>query len=220
MTRLLIFCLLLLCGLLQSCVFVSTAEVLDNVGHQCPAIKMRQNDAGLPLQAKYQPEELTLWKKGNLYYVELSVVYVPKKNCLIYLGLPRNGIVGTSSLSEAEHYASQSEPQTYYAELTEAQWRMLFPAENEVFDYHAFHMENIRLLRADEVDMRGARKQKSEVPTFARQLLYWLPDKRTLGNQLRRPITWALFVAADIPLSVGATAVSWTVMVLLEPFSS
>ncbi len=49
----------------------------------------------------------------------------------------------------------------------------------------------------------------------ARVLLSSLPHERTIGNQLRRPLTWVL-AAADVPLSVGATAVGWILMVLLE----
>ena len=66
--------------------------------------------------------------------------------------------------------------------------------------------------------MRTARRVKHKNEEYlaerARVLLNSLPHERTIGNQLRRPLTWAL-AAVDIPLSAGATVVGWILMVFL-----
>lgn len=206
--------LLLICLLFNSCVYVSTSGVLDNVGHKKPAIEVQE------LTSQFntcQPKQPNLWKKGDLYYVELPVVYVPMDCDLISVRL-RHGIrVGSRDLSYAEAFAEQSEAQTYYAELTDKQLQLLM-AEAGEYDSCVFGAETIRLLRADSIDMRTARRVKHRNEEFlaerSRVLLNSLPHERTIGNQLRRPLTWAL-VAVDIPLSLGATVVGWALMVFL-----
>lgn len=206
--------LLLICLLFNSCVYVSTSGVLDNVGHKKPAIEVQESTSQFNT---CQPKQPNLWKKGDLYYVELPVVYVPMDCDLISVRL-RHGIrVGSRDLSYAEAFAEQSEAQTYYAELTDKQLQLLM-AEAGEYDSCVFGAETIRLLRADSIDMRTARRVKHRNEEFlaerSRVLLNSLPHERTIGNQLRRPLTWAL-VAVDIPLSVGATVVGWTLMVFL-----
>lgn len=209
--------LLLICLLFNSCVYVSTSGVLDNVGHKKPAIEVQESTSQFNT---CQPKQPNLWKKGDLYYVELPVVYVPMDCDLITVRL-RHGIrVGSRDLSYAEAFAEQSEAQTYYAELTDKQLQLLM-AEAGEYDSGALLAEKIRLLRADSIDMRTARRVKHRNEEFlverSRVLLNSLPHERTIGNQLRRPLTWAL-AAVDIPLSAGATVVGWGLMILLGPF--
>ena len=206
--------LLLICLLFNSCVYVSTSGVLDNVGNKKPAIEVQESTSQFNT---CQPKQPNLWKKGDLYYVELPVVYVPMDCDLISVRL-RHGIrVGRRDLSYAEAFAEQSEAQTYYAELTDKQLQLLM-AEAGEYDSGALLAEKIRLLRANSIDMRTARRVKHRNEEFlaerSRVLLNSLPHERTIGNQLRRPLTWVL-VAVDIPLSVGATVVGWTLMVFL-----
>lgn len=208
--------LLLICLLFNSCVYVSTSGVLDNVGHRAPRIELQQKQTAAGGK-EYQSKSLTLWKKGDLYYVALPVVYVPMDCDLISMSLWHGSRVGGCSLPSAEAYACQSEAQTYYAELTAPQLQRLLADVGE-FDARAFLAGDIRLLRSDAVDMRSARRVKLSNDDFlserAHYLLQSLPHERTIGNQLRRPLTWAL-VAVDIPLSVGATVVGWALMVFL-----
>lgn len=206
--------LLLICLLLHSCVYVSTSGVLDNVGYKQPAIEVQKSKS---LFSTCRPKQPSLWKKGDLYYVELPVVYVPMDCDLISVRFWHGIRVGSRDLSYTEAFAEQSEAQTYYAELTENQLQLLMADAGE-YDSGALLAENIRLLRADSVDMRTARRVKHRNEEYlaerARVLLSSLPHERTIGNQLRRPLTWAL-AAVDIPLSAGATVVGWILMVFL-----
>ena len=203
--------------LLHSCVYVSTSGVLDNVGHKQPAIEVQKSTS---LFNTCRPKQPSLWKKGDLYYVELPVVYVPMDCDLISVRFWHGIRVGSRDLSYAEAFAEQSEAQIYYAELTENQLQLLMADAGE-YDSGALLAENIRLLRADSVDMRTARRVKHRNEEFlterSRVLISSLPHERTIGNQLRRPLTWAL-AAVDIPLSAGATVVGWGLMILLGPF--
>ena len=201
--------------LLHSCVYVSTSGVLDNVGHKQPAIEVQKSKS---LFSTCQPKQPSLWKKGDLYYVELPVVYVPMDCDLISVRFWHGIRVGSRDLSYAEAFAEQSESEIYYAELTKNQLQLLVADAGE-YDSGALLAENIRLLRADSVDMRTARRVKHRNEEFLAErshvLLSSLPHERTIGNQLRRPLTWAL-AAVDIPLSAGATVVGWGLMILLE----
>ena len=203
--------------LLHSCVYVSTSGVLDNVGYKQPAIEVQKSTS---LFNTCQPKQPKLWKKGDLYYVELPVVYVPMDCDLISVRFWHGIRVGSRDLSYAEAFAEQSESEIYYAELTKNQLQLLVADAGE-YDSGAILAENIRLLRADSVDMRTARRVKHRNEEFlterSRVLLSSLPHERTIGNQLRRPLTWALEVV-DIPLSAGATVVGWGLMILLGPF--
>ena len=203
--------------LLHSCVYVSTSGALDNVGYKQPAIEVQESKS---LFSTCQPKQPKLWKKGDLYYVELPVVYVPMGCDLISVRFWHGIRVGSRDLSYAEAFAEQSEAQIYYAELTKNQLQLLMADAGE-YDSGALLAENIRLLRADSVDMRTARRVKHRNEEFlaerSRVLLSSLPHERTIGNQLRRPLTWALEVV-DIPLSAGATVVGWGLMILLGPF--
>jgi hypothetical protein len=209
--------LLLICLLLHSCVYVSTSGVLDNVGYKQPAIEVQKSTS---LFNTCRPKQPSLWKKGDLYYVELPVVYVPMDCDLISVRLWHGIRVGSRDLSYAEAFAEQSEAQIYYAELTKNQLQLLMADAGE-YDSCVFGAETIRLLRSDSVDMRTARRVKLRNEEYlaerARVLLSSLPHERTIGNQLRRPLTWALEVV-DIPLSAGATVVGWGLMILLGPF--
>ncbi len=221
MRRLLRVCLLLLCGvLLSSCVYVSTGSVLDNIGHRVPQIELVQRSkAGGTVE--YHPKKLQLWKKDDLYYVELPVVYVPMACDLITVHLWHGSSIGGCAMPEAEAFAVQAEPRTYYAELTERQMQMLLSADKD-WDAGALTPEQIRLQSAEFVDMRTARRLKADGELLLHRLrvsgvLDRLPHMRSTGNQLRRPLCWAL-VGVDAPLSVGATTLGWSLMILLGPF--
>ena len=216
---LLLFLLCWGCVLLSSCVFVSTSDVLDNVGQQVPGIELQKNETGAG--TGYKPKTLTLWEKGDACYLELPVVYVPMDCSLISVNLWHGSSLGGCGLPDAEAYSAQSAPQTYYARLTKAQAGMLLADESE-FDAEALRQEKIQLLRADEVDMSGARRKKADRELLTERVrrchfIGELPHERTVGNQLRRPLTWVL-AAVDVPLSVGATAAAWAFIVVLGPF--
>lgn len=140
---------------------------------------------------------------------------------MITVHLWHGSSIGGCAMPEAEAFAAQSEPRTYYAELTERQKQALL-ADEEEFDLNALAPKKIRLLSAEGVDMRDARRLKADAEHMLHRLrisgvLDRLPHKRSIGNRLRRPLTWAL-VAVDAPLSVGATALGWSFMILLGPF--
>lgn len=218
MKKLLLF---ICCCLMSSCCsFVSTGAALDAVGRQVPAIQQTQVKGISRFSPDYAPSPTTIWKKGELYYVELPVVYVPmRESWFSYCYAPGRCVHYPSALSAAELDARQSQPQSYYAELNEKQLAMA-TASLRKFERSPLADEKFRVLKAGEVDLSGARKLSCSDPDIICKSHYFLshlPDKRTLGNQMRRPLCWAL-VAVDAPLSVGATALGWSLMILLGPF--
>lgn len=82
--------------------------------------------------------------------------------------------------------------------------------------------ESFPVLPASEVHLAGAERLPAEysrrLELGANIILDRLPVRRTLGNQLRRPLTWVLDVA-DIPLSYAATPVWELVNLIYYPFS-
>ncbi len=218
MKKLLLF---ICCCLMSSCCsFVSTGAALDAVGRQVPAIQQTQVKGISRFSPDYAPSPTTIWKKGELYYVELPVVYVPmRESWFSYCYAPGRCVHYPSALSAAELYARQSQPQSYYAELNEKQLAMA-AASLRKFERSPLADEKFRVLKAGEVDLSGARKLSCSDPDIICKSHYFLshlPDKRTLGNQMRRPLACLLYVV-DAPLTIGFSAINWGQYILCWPF--
>lgn len=224
MNRLLIFCqalLALCCCVLSSCCAVfSTGAALDAVGRQTPDIQLTKQDETSRFSPDYTPEAPTIWKKGELYYVELPVVYGPmRESWFFYCYSPGHCVEYPSALSASEQFARQSEAENYYAELNAKQLDMAL-APLRKFERSPLADENFRMLKAGEVDLTGAQKlpcAHSRIYYRKHYFLRHLPDKRTVGNQLRRPLAWSLYVV-DVPLTLGASAIGWGQNLICWPF--
>ncbi len=212
--------------LLCSCTIVNSGSFVDNIGHEHPEVKRQQVKDAVSSWLCWTTEYET-WRKGDLYYVKLPVVYVQR-----YVPLLQSSSItplmerGTwyypknPTAAGYHHYeALASLPhETYYAELTAEQWYdcsaayKFLPADSPL-------NRPFRLLRADDVDLTGAtRMPDTHVFSPDSLILQHLDDRRSTGNQLRRPLTWALCVV-DVPLSAGVSAVGLTVELLAHPLS-
>ena len=212
--------------LLCSCTIVSSSSYVDSIGHEYPEVKRHQVKDAASSWLCWTTEYET-WRKGDFYYVKLPVVYVQRYEPLLQSSnitplmdrgtwyYPKN-----PAAAGYHHYEALESMlhETYYAELTAEQWYecsaacKFRPADSPL-------NQSFRLLRADEVDLRSATKMP-DTHVFRPDALIQrhLDDRRSTGNQLRRPLTWALCVV-DVPLSVGASAVGLTVELAAHPLS-
>lgn len=208
-----LLCLLLLCS---CCATVTTGEGLDAVGRQQPMIPQvsREKSESLFCISSHS-EPLTVWKKGSMYFAELPVVYVPVNSPWFSLNAPLTHRRWPAARTAAERYEQQSEVQLYYVELSEEQLGL---ARRSVGKHLPLYQSSFRVLPAHAVDLSGARKESRPGLGEKRYLfLNQLPDKRTVGNHLRRPLVWGLQVV-DVPLTIGASAIGLLVNLLCAPF--
>lgn len=208
-----LLCLLLLCS---CCATVTTGEGLDAVGRQQPMIPQVSRGKSESLFCiSSHSEPLTVWKKGSMYFAELPVVYVPVNSPWFSLNAPLTHRRWPAALTAAERYEQQSEVQLYYVELSEEQLGL---ARRSVGKHLPLYQSAFRVLPAHAVDLSGARKESRPGLGEKRYLfLSLLPDKRTVGNHLRRPLVWGLQVV-DVPLTIGASAIGLLVNLLCAPF--
>ncbi len=208
-----LLCLLLLCS---CCATVTTGEGLDAVGRQQPMIPQvsREKSESLFCISSHS-EPLTVWKKDSMYFAELPVVYVPVNSPWFSLNAPLTHRRWPAARTAAERYEQQSEVQLYYVELSEEQLGL---ARRSVGKHLPLYQSAFRVLPAHAVDLSGARKESRPGLGEKRYLfLSQLPDKRTVGNHLRRPLVWGLQVV-DVPLTIGASAIGLLVNLLCAPF--
>lgn len=206
-----------LCLLLLSscCVSVTTGDGLDAVGRQQPMIHrpLHEKPESLFSARGEDAKKLTVWKKGDLYYVELPVVYVPVNSPWISLNAPLNHRCYPAARSATELYEQQSKVQIFYAEVTDT---LLTLAGESIGKHVPLYATKYRVLPADEVDLSGAKKVQSCVPVSQQYLfLNRLSDKCTPGNYLRRPLVWGLRVV-DAPLTVAGSAVGLVFVALFD----
>ncbi len=207
------FVLLLTTLLLCSCTAVNSGSYLDSIGRECPEVQSRQNrnvaSSWLVWETVYET-----WRLGDYYYVKLPVVYAPRHEPLLisFTTMPWMGrerwIFPTSPVAgglDRHAYLTTLPCDIYYAELTEEQLRDCNSAYKFAPDDRPLYRP-YRLLRANEIDLRNATKV-ADTSIFNPDALVrrHLNDRRSTGNQIRRPLSWMLCVA-DIPLSIGASA--------------
>ncbi len=204
----------------NSCVtIIDTGSMLDDVGKQSPSRQIRFVEEKKPLQSYYTGEKLQVWEKEGIYYVQLPVAYIParvkNRDFLAGMSMYCSGKVITypeETMGDEEVMPYQHTKEYFYAVLSKEQ---LDKAVNPYIKYSdSFYREHYAVLSAAEVDLSRAKKwqltpsQKSELEKYAVTMIEQLPDRRTTGNQLRRPLALLLDIA-DVPLSIAATPIAW-----------
>ena len=207
--------------LLCSCTIVNSGHYVDNIGHNYPEVKrLPLKDADSTWNCR-TPEYET-WRVGDLYYVKLPVIfsqrYVPllqNSSIMPYMDrgtwyYPKNP--ATAGINR-HAYVDSLPHEIYYAELTENQLLACSPVHRS----RTANKEAFRLLKAEEIDLSKAKKLENSFIFDPDSLVKpHLNDRRSIGNQIRRPFTWALCVA-DIPLSLGISAAGLTYELLMIP---
>ena len=205
---------LLLTGLLLcSCTTVNSGSYLDTVGRECPEVQSRQNKN---VSSTWQVWESVYetWRMGDYYYVKLPVVYAPRHEPLLisFHVMPWMGrgqwIFPTSPVAgglDRHAYLTTLPCDIYYAELTEDQREDCGGAYKFAPDDRPLYRP-YRLLRENEIDLsKATRVEDTYIFNPDALVRRHLNDRRSTGNQIRRPLSWLLCVA-DIPLSIGAFA--------------
>ena len=205
---------------LSSCVtIIDTGSMLDDVGKQSPSRQIRFVEEKKPLQSYYTGEKLQVWEKDGLYYVQLPVAYIParvkNRDFLVLMTMycsVKDFTYPRLIMDEKEVIQFQQTKEYFYAVLSKEQ---LNKAINPYSCYSdSFYRENYAVLPASDVDLRQAKKwnlphsQQSELDDYAVCMIKHLSDRRTTGNQLRRPLVLLLDIA-DVPLSIATTPIAW-----------
>ena len=214
-----IIILLSLLLLLPACTIVDMGGALDEIGKQeAVPQQIKRTGKPMPLLGNYEDAPTPAWKKGDTYYIQLPIAYVPAKDWHIAHFSPYllNNVFEWPQCLTPEaisHYPTE----IYYAELNRKQFAEA--CRHPKFEFTP-RMRNMkyRILPAAEVDLTGAEKLTNCATRWPQRILQdRLPYRRTTGNQWRRPLVFVLDVA-DIPLSVAATPIGWVANVILCPF--
>lgn len=208
--------LLLAVMLLCSCTIVNSGSFIDNIGHEHPEVKLRQSSQ-LCGASEYET-----WRMEDLYYVKLPVVYSQRYEPLLQSSnimpwMDRGTWYFPKSPATAGYnrhdYLDSLPQEIYYAALTKDQLLACSP----VHISQSADKQTFRLLRASEIDLSKATKvQDSFIFNPDSLIRRHLDDRRSTGNQIRRPLTWALCLV-DVPLTLGASAVGLTYEMLALP---
>ncbi|MBR4309644.1 MAG: hypothetical protein IKT79_01340 [Akkermansia sp.] len=213
--------LLALCSIvLSSCVtIIDTGSMLDDVGKQSPSRQIRFVEEKKPLQSYYTGEKLHVWEKEGIYYVQLPVAYIPSRvknrDFLVLMTMycsVKDFTYPRLIMDEKEVIQFQQTKEYFYAVLSKEQFNKAINPCSSYFE--SLYRENYAVLPASDVDLRQAKKwnlppsQQSELDNYAVTMIEQLPDRRTTGNQLRRPLALLLDIA-DVPLSIAATPIAW-----------
>ena len=214
-------------GLSSCTTVIDTGSMLDNVGKQAPDRLLVKENRWQDTWHKEAP--LVAWEKGETYYVELPVAYIPasirNQDFLIcnisLLRSHREFCYPDFDGSNKFRADLQNTKEVFYAVLTEEQFRLACTGYGK-WDTPPLAGESFPVLPAAAVNMEGAERLSTEysrrLENSAPILLRSVPVRRTLGNQLRRPLTWVLDTA-DIPLTIAVSPVGLLVNLIYYPFS-
>lgn len=212
---------------LNSCTtLIDSGSMLDNVGKQEPSRLLEAENNKYSSWFKEAP--LVAWEKGDTYYVEMPVAYIPAgirhRDSLIWnISLLRNEQFYYPDTDSSDKIISglQKKKEVFYAVLTEEQFRLACTGYGK-WETPPLAGESFPVLPASEIHLAGAERLPAEysrrLEDGANIILDRLPVRRTLGNQLRRPLSWMLDTA-DIPLTIAAAPVGWLVNLIYYPFS-
>lgn len=206
---------------LSSCItIIDSGSMLDDVGRQSPVhpLKAVQHKEPTP-HVTYEKEELQVWKKGSMYYVQLPITYIPTRikngdflaGMSMYMSCKVMTYPSVVYRSE-DFFLHQGAKEYFYAALSEHQFRKASTPHTTYAD--SFALEKYPVLPSAKVDLSGARKytltteQAGLLMDNSFYIRKQLPDRRTTGNQWRRPLAFMLDIV-DIPLSIIITPVAW-----------
>ncbi len=205
--------------LLPACTIVDMGGAVDEIGKQEAVPQQVKRTGEHPkILEDYTNAPTPAWRKGDTYYIQLPIAYVPAQDWYALHYSPyllNNGFEWPQRLTDAE--ISQYPTEIYYAVLNAEQFKEACRHPKIELTPRMRNME-YEIIPAAEVDLTGAEKL-TDCATRAPQriLLDRLPARRTTGNQWRRPLVFILD-AADIPLSIAATPIGWVANVILCPF--
>ena len=205
---------------LNSCVtIIDTGSMLDDVGKQSPSRQIRFVEEKKPLQSYYTGEKLQVWEKDGLYYVQLPVAYIParvkNRDFLAGMSMFCSGKIifyPREIAGDEEVMPYQQTKEYFYAVLSKEQLNKAINPCSSYFE--SLYRETYAVLPASDVDLNHAKKwnlshsQQSELDDYAVCMIKQLSDRRTTGNQLRRPLVLVLDIA-DVPLSIATTPIAW-----------
>lgn len=215
----LLFSVLCTMGLSSCVTLIDTGSMLDDIGKQSPSHQLRLVQEEHPQHQYYDREELQVWEKDGLYYVQLPVAYIPSRvknrDFLVLMTMycsVNDFTYPRLIMDEKEVIQFQQTKEYFYAVLSKEQFNKAINPCSSYFE--SLYRENYAVLPASDVDLRQAKKwnlppsQQSELDNYAVCMINVLPDRRTTGNQLRRPLVLVLDIA-DVPLSIAATPFAW-----------
>ena len=215
----LLFAVLCTMGLSSCVTLIDTGSMLDDIGKQSPSHQLRLVQEEHPQHQYYNREELLVWEKDGLYYVQLPVAYIPSRvknrDFLVLMTMycrVKDFTYPRLIMDEKEVIQFQQTKEYFYAVLSKEQFNKAINPCSSYFE--SLYRENYAVLPASDVDLRQAKKwnltpsQQSELDNYAVCMINVLPDRRTTGNQLRRPLVLVLDIA-DVPLSIAATPFAW-----------
>lgn len=203
-----------------SCVaHVDMGSMLDDMGRQSPAHRLQLIQERQSNHQYYEREEIRVWTKDDMYYVQLPIAYMPaqirNRDYLMGMSMYLSGKVITYPKIihwDKELIQYQRTKENFYAVLTETQFNKACRGYRQYADWFAH--ESYPLLASAAMDLTGATiwrptpTQQDALSTNTHYMIAQLPDRRTTGNQLRRPLALLLDIA-DIPLSIAATPLVW-----------
>lgn len=206
-------------GLCSCVTHVDMGSMMDDWGKQSPAHRLQLIQDSQANHPSYDREEIRVWTKDGMYYVLLPVAYMPSqiRNRDYLMGMSmylsgKNITFPEIILRDEDLIQNQRTKENFYVVLTEAQFNKSARRYHKYTNWFAH--ETYPVLATAEVDLTGATiwhptsAQEAALSTNTYYMIAQLPDRRTTGNQLRRPLALLLDIA-DIPLSIAATPLAW-----------
>ena len=222
--------------LLEGCISLYTGRytVIDT-GGAISTIGREEPGLHYTYRAELRPEYIVhnkVWKKGDIYIVQIPVTYAPARESVIVHGrgwknIPNLWSWPDSRRSKAEAAGAQVE--YHYALMNEQQYRRLTFRVKRITKEHERPFYQVPVHPASEIDLSGAELVLDSVTALKKNdvrtphLAFWraeeqVPDRRAWYNYVIMPLSWAAEVV-DIPLSIIATPVGWIADVVSYPFS-
>ncbi len=200
-------CCVLLGLAVTSCTSVDTGGFLDSIGKEIAELKHYEYKSPISEIPSTYGCNLTpiVYRKDNLYYVHLEVVYIRSKDALIR----HQACIGTTMEEWPEPISKKeiSELQTIdmYAVLTPEQYEIAMQTVDK-FETHPLSEENFPIILASAVNLETAERISQNKKLAVEYMLLKIPNRRTFGNYLRYPIV-ILADCVDVPLSLIATPI-------------
>lgn len=201
--------------LLPACTQINLGGAVDQIG---------KKEATPHYQAKelrgttmYTPAPTPAWKKDGKYYVQLPISYVPTREAWITHLSHYIDLVFDFPKPYNRKEISQYPTEIYYAVLDEKQFQAARKHPKTEFKSRMDRMK-YSIVPESEIDLSGATLVTKNTSYFPGRILgERLSDRRTFGNQCRRPLVLILDIA-DIPLTLAATPIGWFVDLIVAPF--
>ena len=201
---------------------IDTGSALDAIGKQSAShLLLVKEKRDFYMELEEAP--ISVYKLGATYYVKLPVAFIPADirnddyliyNMGVFVGQGEE-FTYPSRRMDLQHitHKHQTKPETFYAVLTEEQFRLACQPWGK-FDTPPVKKESFAFVPAAELNLDGAKKINiKNLYVDTHHMICKIPDRRTWGNQLRRPLVWVLDVV-DIPLGMAVSPIGWLARLL------